>query len=168
MYAYCFFCNTVKCEMIAAAIRQKFGYTAFSPRIIQRKWVKGQCFEEQKPYLPGYVFAFSETPITQFREIRMMEGVLRYLGERDDDYQLKGNDQKFAEMLYAHDGVIGIMKTYQEGDRVKLARGMMGGFEGEIIKLDRRKGRAQIRYEFDNNSYKMWVGYEMIDDNPIA
>lgn len=165
MIAYCIFCNTVKCDLVAAAIRQKFGYTAFSPEIVQRKWTKGQCFEERKPYLPGYVFIYSETPITEFREIWQMEGMLRFLGMRDEGYRLMGDDKKFAEMLYAKDGVIGIMKVYREGDRVKLAREMLGGFEGEIIKLDWRKGRAQIQYNFDNNSYKVWVGYEMIEDD---
>ena len=70
MYSYCVFCVTVKCEMIAAAIRQKFGYTAYSPHIVQRKWVKGQCLEEVKPYLPGYVFIYTEQPIEDFRAIR--------------------------------------------------------------------------------------------------
>ncbi|MBR1821999.1 MAG: hypothetical protein IJ769_10300 [Clostridia bacterium] len=165
MYSYCFFCNTVKCALVAAAIRQKFGYDAFSPKIVQRKWIKGTCHEEIRDYLPGYVFVYSEQPITEFREIRLMEGVLRYLGQRDDGYQLMGDDRRFAEMLYANNGTIGIMKAYQEGDRVKLAKDMLGDFEGEIIKLDRRKGRAQVQYNFDGNSYKVWVGYEMIDDN---
>ncbi len=165
MLAYCFFCNTVKRDLVAAAICQKFGYTAFSPEIVQRKWVKGQCYEERKPYLPGYLFVYTEEPITRFREIRLMEGVLRFLGEREQNYQLMGDDLKFAEMLYATGGVIGIMKVYREGDRVKLVRDMLGGFEGEIIKLDRRKGRAQIQYNFDNSSYKVWVGYEMLEDD---
>ena len=165
MYSYCFFCNTVKCALVAAAIRQKFGYDAFSPKIVQRKWIKGTCHEEIRDYLPGYVFVYSEQPITEFREIRLMEGVLRYLGQRDDGYQLMGDDRRFAEMLYANNGTLGIMKAYQEGDRVKLAKDMLGDFEGEIIKLDRRKGRAQVQYNFDGNSYKVWVGYEMIDDN---
>ena len=164
MYSYCLFCTTVKCQTIASAIRQKFGYTAFAPKIVQRKWVKGECFEEVRPYLPGYVFLYTQQPLTEFREIRMMEGVGRYLGERDDGYQLQGEDRSFAEMLYAHDGTIGIMKAYKEGDRVKLARDMLGDFEGEIIRLDRRKGRAQLQYNFDGNSYKVWVGYELIED----
>ncbi len=168
MYSYCFFCNTVKCALVAAAIRQKFGYAAFSPKIVQRKWIKGACHEEVRDYLPGYVFVYSERPITEFREIRVMEGVLRCLGQRDDDYRLQGNDRKFAEMLYAHNGTIGIVKTYREGDRVKLCREMMGGFEGEIIKLDRRKGRALLQFSFDGNCLQVWVGYEMIDDGSLV
>ena len=169
MYSYCFFCNTVKCAMVAAAIQQKFGYTAWSPKILQRKWVKGECLEETKDYLPGYVFVYTEEPIDDFREIRIREGVRRLLGQRDDGYRLMGDDARFAEMLYAHGGTIGIMKTYQEGDRVKLSREMMGGFEGEIIKRDRRKGRALLRYSFDGSICNVWVGYEMIedDDKPV-
>lgn len=165
MYSYCFFCNTVKCALVAAAIQQKFGYTAYSPKIVQRKWVKGDCHEEVKDYLPGYVFVYTQAPIEDFREIKIMEGVLRFLGQRDDGYQLVGDDRRFAEMLRANGGTIGIMKTYREGDRVKLAKDMLGGFEGEIVKLDKRKGRAQIEYNFDGTCYKVWVGYEMIEDD---
>ena len=164
MYFYCFFCATVKCALVASTIRQRFGMTAFSPRIIQRKWIKGACFEEEKPYLPGYVFVCSEAPIENFVEIRMMEGVIRCLGQRDEGYRLQGDDLKFAKMLYDHNGVLGIMKTYREGDRVKLVKNMLGDFDAQIVKLDPRKGRAQLQYDFDGSSYKVWVGYDMIDD----
>ena len=164
MYFYCIFCATVKCTLVASAINQRFGLTAFSPRIIQRKWIKGACFEEEKPYLPGYVFVCAEDPITNFSEIRMMEGVIRCLGQRDEGYKLQGDDLRFARMLYENNGVLGIMKTYREGDRVKLVKGVMDDFDAQIIKLDPRKGRAQLQYEFDGSSYKVWVGYDMIDD----
>lgn len=165
MYAYCIFCNTVKSELAATYINQKYGYTAFYPRIVQRKWIKGKCFEIVKPYLPGYVFMYTEKPIERFREINILDGVLRFLGQRDNGFQLRGNDRMFADMLYMQDGVIGIVKTYKEGDRVKIAREMMGGFEGEIIKLEKRKGRCLVQYTFDNSTYRMWVGYDMIDDD---
>ena len=164
VYSYCFFCNTVKCEAVAAAMCQKFDCKAFSPKIVQRKWIKGTCYEEIRAYLPGYVFVYAEEPIEDFREFHLMEGVLRHLGQRENDFQLMGDDRRFAEMLYAHDGVIGIQKAYEEGDRVKLVKEAFGGFEGEIVKLDRRKGRAQIQYVFDGSTYKVWVGYELIDD----
>ena len=164
MNAYCLFCNTVKCGLVAEVIRQKYAYEAFSPKIIHRKWVKGKCLEEVKDYLPGYVFVYSEQPITDFRELRIMEGVLRFLGQREDGFRLAGADLQFARMLYTCGGTIGIMKTYQEGERVRLASEALGGFEGEIIKLDRRKGRAQIQYDFDGRQIKVWVGYEMLKE----
>ena len=163
---YCIFCATVKCELVASAIRQKFGVEAFSPRIIQRKWVKGVCFEAERPYLPGYVFVCADQPIADFGEIRTMEGVIRCLGERDQGFRLQGDDLRFARMLHERGGVIGIMKAYREGERVKLVRNMLGDFDAEIIRLDRRRGRAQLQYEFDGTSYKAWVGYELIEGGP--
>ena len=76
MYFYCIFCATVKCALVASAIRQRYALTAFSPRIIQRKWIKGACFEEEKPNLPGYVFVCAEAPITDFNEIRDRKSVV--------------------------------------------------------------------------------------------
>ena len=165
LYAYCIFCNTVKSDLDATVITQKYGYTAFSPKIVQRKWIKGKCFEEVKPYLPGYVFMYVEKPITQFREINILDGVLRFLGQRENGFQLTGDDRRFADMLYLQGGVIGIVKTYKEGDRVPIAKDLMGGFEGEIIKLEKRKGRCLVQYNFDNNTCQMWVGYDMIKDD---
>ena len=91
MYSYCLFCNTVKSALVAEAIRQKFGYVAYSPKIVQRKWIKGTCHEEIKDYLPGYVFVYTEEPITRFREIWQMEGMLRFLGQRDQFGFVFGN-----------------------------------------------------------------------------
>ena len=162
MYAYCLHCSTVKCAMVAESIRRKLGCEAFSPRIVQRKWIKGKVVEEVHDYLPGYVFVYTQEPIDSFEPIRSMEGVLRCLGERREGYLLGGDDRRFAEMLYDNGGTIGILKAYEEGDRVKLSRDAFGGFEGEIIRLDRRKGRAQIRYTFDQTEYKVWVEYELM------
>lgn len=63
-------------------------------------------------------------------------------------------------MLHDCGGTIGVLKTYKEGDKVKLVVGAMSGVNGEIIKLDRR-GRALVR--FDGVAMQSWVAIEMID-----
>ena len=164
MYSYCFFCNTVKCALVATAIRQKFDYVAFSPKIVQRKWVKGVAFEEIKTLLPGYIFVYTEAMIPYPRAAFRMDYVIRLLGDEGVVGALVGDDDRFARMLYNCGGTIGILKAYQEGDRVRLVEGALGGIEGEIIRLERRKGRAQIRYQFAGSTCTTWVGYDLIDD----
>lgn len=165
MYAYCLFCETVKCEDVAENIRRRYGYKAFSPKIVQRKWVKGMAYEETKTMLPGYIFTFTDAPVEFPRTVFRLDFVIRVLGDRDVNYTLMGDDYRFAMMLYQNDGTLGILKAYQEGDRVKLVEGALGGIQGEIIKLDRRKGRAQIRYRFAGTDCTTWVGYDLIDGN---
>ena len=164
MYSYCLFCSTVKRDEVAEELRRHYGWTALCPKIVQRKWVKGTAYEVVHDFLPGYLFIYTEEPIDNPRGLYRQDHILRCLGSPDFDYVLQGGDEAFAEMLYQNNGTIGILKAYKEGDRVKLAQGALGRFEGEIIKLDRVKGRAQIQYQFDGVSYKTWVGFDMIED----
>ena len=164
MNAYCLSCVTMKRDEVAEKLRRKYGWHVISPRIIQRKWVKGTAIEELREYLPGYLFVYTDEPIENPRSLWREDNVIRCLGDPDAGCILDGGDLAFAEMLYDKNGTIGILKAYSEGDRVKLVEGALGRFEGEIIKLDRRKGRAQIRYQFGGTEYKTWVGFDMIDD----
>ena len=163
MFSYCLFCNTTKCESIASLLPTRIECRAVSPKIIHRKWVKGKCFEEVSDYLPGYVFLYTETPLQAFGMLWTIDGVLRLLGRQEEGYRLTGEDKRFADMLYASQGMIGILKAYEAGDRIRLAAESLPGYEGEVIKVDRRKGRAQILIRFDDKEIKLWVGFELID-----
>ena len=162
MYVYCVFCNTLKRCQLAEAIRQLLGVEAVVPKIVQRKWVKGKAFEDVHDYLPGYLFIYADAPLTNLAPLFRLEDVYRVLGERDNGYCLTSSDLAFARMLHDCGGTIGVLKTYKEGDRVKLAEGTMGGVNGEIIKLDRR-GRALVRFGFDGAAIQSWVAIEMIE-----
>lgn len=164
MYAYCVFCNTQSREDLAAGIRQLIDIEVIAPKIIQRKWVKGKTFEDIHDYLPGYLFLYTETPITNFSTLFRLEDVYRILGERDKGYYLSNANLAFANMLRACGGTIGVLKTYRKGDKVKLADGAMSGVDGEIVKLDRR-GRALVRFGFDGSAIQSWVAIEMIEDD---
>ncbi len=164
MEAYCLFCNTNRCRQIASEIYRKFGFTAYSPAIIQRKWIKGRCCEESKDYLPGYVFLYSDVPIRSFREIIQIDGVLRFLGDKETGFALRDDDRTFAETIYKRQGQIGVFKAFEVGKRVYLTKESLAGMEGEIVKLDRRKGRAQVAFRFDSKSFRIWIAYDMITE----
>lgn len=166
MNAYCLFCNTQKRKELAGQLRQRYGLRVIAPKIIQRKWIKGKPTEVVHDYLPGYLFLYSEQDIMPLPGLSRIDEVYRVLGERDNGNRLTGADLAFAEMLRGCDGVIGVMKTYREGDRVKLAEGAMRGVDGEIVKLDRR-GRALVRFSFDGSAIQSWVAIDMMEGNGL-
>ena len=147
-------------------LSERTGCRAISPKIVQRKWVKGKCMEEVNDFLPGYVFLYTDEPIRDFRTLWTVEGVLRLLGRREEGYLLSGGDLRFANAVYVNDGVIGFFKAYEEGDRIRLADESLPGYEGDIIKVDRRKGRALIVIRFDNKEVRMWIGFDLIKKVP--
>lgn len=166
VYAYCVFCNTQRREELAASVRQLIYAEVIAPKIIQRKWVKGRAIEDIHDYLPGYLFLYADAPIPSLAPLFRLEDIYRVLGERDSGYCLSGADLAFAWMLRSCGGTLGVVKTYREGDRVKLADSAMGGVDGEIVRLDRR-GRALVRFGFDGSAVQSWVAIEMIEDNSI-
>ena len=155
MHAYCLYCETKRAEEIAAFIQKDTGYRCLSPQIIQRKWVKGEPQEVRHRWLPGYIFIYTDEPITpEFR----YRGVIRCLG-RDE---LSGGDLKVAEAIYRSDGIIGIVRLAEVGDRCKVDDPAWAGFTGTVIKLDRGRKRCCISFEFDKVMRNVWVGYEMV------
>lgn len=166
MHYYCMYCQSQKCAAVVSDLQAMGIGRAFAPRIIQRKWVKGKALEEIHDYLPGYVFLYTEEPLTDFGPLWALPPVLRLLGSPDDFYELYGSDRAFARMLLETDGTIGILKAVEEGSVVKLDPTLFGDFEGKIIRLDRGRRRAEIEFDFDGKVQRVWCGVEMI--SPIA
>ena len=155
LYAYCFFCETQRCKVIADLIRKDYGYTCFAPQIIQRKWVRGIPTEEPHDWLPGYVFVYSpEKIIPRFP----IDGIIRCLGNEE----LYGQDREFAEMLYQKNGVIGSVPLLQDGARCFVADPSWQGMQGTVIKMDRGRRRCCLEFVFDEVRRTIWVGYEML------
>ncbi len=163
LYSYCLVCQRAHTKGIIASVQAITPCRVISPRIIQRKWVKGKATEEEHPYFPGYLFIYSEEPIPDFRQIRTVLGVIRCLGAETGQYELAGKDQKFAAMLYAMDGIIGIQQAVSEGDRVRLTSGLFADVVGDIVRLDRKKQRAKVQFTFDHTVYSLWVGVDILE-----
>ena len=154
MHAYCLFCETQKCAFIAQLIEDRYGIRCISPRIIQRKWVKGFCEEKQHSWLPGYIFLYAEDAVAEFK----MPGVIRWLGNGE----LQDKDLAFALMLYERNGVMGIIRLAEVGDRCVVNEPLWQRMEGRVIKIDRGRKRCCVEFSFDNAQMSAWVGYELV------
>jgi len=49
---------------------------------------------------------------------------------------------------------------FDENDRVVVIEGPLKGFEGSIIKVDKRKQRAKIRVDFGGTAHTMDLSFE--------
>ena len=157
MPAYCLFCETQKCAIIAHIIERYWGIRCISPQIIQRKWVKGIAEEKRHALLPGYIFLYPEEPIE--RPIRI-PGILRRLGGGDGI--LQGEDLAFATMLDEHQGVLGTIRLAEVGDRCTVTDPLWEKMEGRVIKVDRGRKRCCVEFTFDSVRRTVWLGYELI------
>ena len=155
MHAYCLFCETQRCEQIAAVINRNYDFLCIYPQIVQRKWIKGIPVEERHSWLPGYLFLYSEQPMQQRPNV---SGIIRLLGNGE----LTRQDLAFAEMIYKRKGIIGTVPLVQEGDRCRVSDPAWTEVQGTVIKMDHGRKRCCIEFEFDKIIRTIWVGYEMV------
>lgn len=155
-HAYCMFCETQRCEAIAAYVEKTMpGWHCIYPRVIQRKWVRGVPTEAAHTWLPGYLFLYTETP--DFPRLQI-SGVIRVLGGGE----LTGTDKDFADMIYRRNGVLGAIRLAEEGDRCVIRDPLWENQRGVILKIDRGRKRCCVEFEFDHIRRTVWVGYDLV------
>ena len=160
LYAYCLFCRTQRCEKIARVLEVKGMARAFSPRILQRQRVKGENIRKYADFLPGYVFVFSEEPLTDYSVFFGIDGVIRKVGQADENYELQGSDREFALELLEKDGIVGGMRMVKIGEDVTLDDPLFAGNRGKVTRIDYRKERARVDFTFRGNECHTWVALE--------
>ena len=160
MYAYCLFCLTQRCKVVAKLMEIRGVDRAFSPQIIRKQRKQGENISKSFDLLPGYVFVYSEERLTDYRLFCGMDGVIRRVGRTEQGYELAGPDLDFAMKLLEKDGVVGSMKACRVGDDVTLEDPLFSGCEGRVIEIDYRKERAKVSFVFDNAQRDIWVSLD--------
>jgi len=162
MYAYCLFCLTQRCKVIAQLMEIKGADRAFSPQIVRKQRKQGENVKKQFDLLPGYVFIYNEERLTDYSFLFGIDGVIRRVGRTEKGYELEGSDLEFAMKLLEKDGIVGGMKACHIGDEVTLEDPLFSGCEGKVTEIDYRKERAKVSFVFDNVKREIWVALDEV------
>lgn len=125
---------------------------------------QGQNVTDLQPLFPGYVFLitnkFNEELIQKFKKV---DGFIRFLPSTLNAMALYGQDLEIVKNFTAFGETLGASKVYfNENDRIVVTEGPLLGFEGNIIKVDKRKKRVKIRLNFANNYFTIDLAFEEI------
>ena len=162
MYCYCLFCESGKSRYVAEFARSLFSCETILPKQTHHMRFRGQMKDVLRDLLPGYLFLFAESPLPG-QSLTSMQDVIRCLRTTDLKYELLGQDEAFALLLYQKGGTLGKTRVYQEGDRVRIRDGAFEGVQAEITKLDRRNHRMKIEIPFAGRNVTTWLEYEMTE-----
>jgi transcriptional antiterminator NusG len=132
---------------------------AFSERYVVKN---GKSKKETRPLIPGYVF-FSCRGAPDWKKIDWIPAVYKPLSYADNSFALRGRDLEFIASLMKNNGVYKISRAVSEGSKIRIIDGPLKDFEGNIIKVNRRKGKALIRIPGDSILNNIWLGIELLD-----
>lgn len=108
------------------------------PRRLMHERKSGKYKFVIRTLFPGYIFIKTNLNSKKYYDIKKIPGVIKLLGEPNDDEM----DRILA--LTSKDDLIGISKVLMNDSKVKVISGPLIGFEGRIMKIDSRKGRAKV------------------------
>lgn len=137
-------------------------YTLLVPKrkIFERK--QGIWREVVKTMFPGYVLL--ETDLIQdfFLHSRNSPHVIRFLRENSHFLEVKKDEIEQILRLADYQGLIEISKAFVENERVRITEGPLLGREGIIKKIDKRKGRAKVKFTINQKVFLIDLGIEFM------
>ena len=162
MFAYCLFCRTQRCHIIADLLEKKGADRAFSPQIVSRQRKQGRLEEHRHDLLPGYVFVYTEEEQKNRDLSQGIDGVVRWLRNDDGTTALTRADYSFAMDLYEKNGIVGALTVLKEGEKVRIKDSIFESYGGTIESIDHRKQRARVRFRFDGQERAVWVACDVL------
>ncbi|GHV83274.1 transcriptional antiterminator NusG [Spirochaetia bacterium] len=149
------------------AIYPQYGINLYFPLREMRERREGVVVPKRLPVFPGYIFVEldDEEDIVFFaRDFRKIDGFYRFLKSNIDIRPLEGRDLELAlHFIKKRNAVAGVSKVYfNENDKIVVVYGALQGLEGQIVKIDKRKGRAKIKMDLCGEGFLVDLAFETI------
>lgn len=140
----------------------------FSPLYAQRKHIKGQWVDINKPAFPGYIFLETNNIQEVFHQLYYVEGFAKLLGRESNSENflpLNDSESKMVEVLYGKNSnhTLGISEiNFEENNKIRVLSGQLFGLEGLIKKINLHKREVIITFPFAGKSIEAKVGIDVI------
>lgn len=161
-YVYCVACNAGSEATLTSDLKRKLSKVGVLYPTFDREELKnGVWATKTRPLIPGYVFVYSDSPIAPY-EFYRCERVTRLLGyseQAHSEYALTGEDLDFARWILTHQGHIGVSRAMLVGDKTQIIDGPLKRYEGEILKIDRRRRSALVAVSVGEMTKNVWLSF---------
>ena len=125
---------------------------------------RGKRFRTIAPLFKGYLFLkMDEVSGELLAIVKGMSGVFKFLNSNQDIKPLSQIDVKQLGSFLLKGYKASISKViFNTNDRIVVKDGPLKEFEGRIVKVDKRKGRAKVELSMYKESHTIDFGFEDI------
>lgn len=149
-------------KILEKEIGDEFKFIVPTRELRERK--DGKWLNVKRKLFPGYVLIKGIMNIDIYYKLKKINGIIKLLSNEEEILTVDENELRILKILIDNDGNnIGISSLYKENDVVKIIAGPLMGLEGQIIKIDYRKGRAKVSLRFMNEERVVELGIEVVD-----
>lgn len=140
------------------------GYEFIVPTRELRERKNGKWHIVKRKLFPGYVLIKGIMNIEIYHKLKKIPAIIKLLSNEDEALTIDEKELKVLKILIDNqDNNIGISTLYKENDSIKIIAGPLLGLQGQIIKVDSRKGRAKVSLSFMNEERIVELGINLVD-----
>ena len=124
----------------------------------KRGWFLGTLFS-------GYLFfQIEELTADFFTELRAIKGFCRILRDNQNPTRITGSALEELKFLIHNGEVLGVSKVqFLPNQKIKVLVGPFVGYEGNIVKVNKKQKRITVRSSLANNSLTFDLKYEELE-----
>lgn len=149
-------------NMLEKEVGDKYQFIVPTRELKERK--DGKWHFVKRKLFPGYVLVKGIMNIEVYYKLKKINGIIKLLSSDGEALRVEESELRILKILIDNDdNNIGISSLYKENDGVKIVAGPLMGLEGQIIKIDYRKGRAKVSLRFMNEERVVELGIEIVD-----
>ena len=163
---YVLFVSTNQEEKVKKILEEQIGneYKFIVPTRELKERKDGKWKAIKRKLFPGYVLIKGIMNIDVYYKLKKVPGIIKLLASESDILTVDEKELRVLKILLDNDGNnIGISLLYKENDGVRIISGPLVGLEGQIMKVDYRKGRAKVSLRFMNEERIVELGIEVVD-----
>ncbi len=132
---------------------------------------QGRSTVLRKLFFPGYLFYESDERIDPLfmRSIFRNDLIFGFLrDEAQNPLSLNSQDQELISnriRQYGENFLARFDVSFEEGGRAHIINGPFFGFDGSVVKVDRRKKRLALQLDSCEHLNLLWVGYHSVSQS---
>ena len=128
----------------------------------KKKMRNSKKIEFEQPLFPGYCFLSVEKMDAKIAEAaKKSKNFYHFLDNNTDIKRLQGKDKEILSNLLKFGETQGISTvSFDENQKITVSKGPLMGFEGKIIKVNRKRGRATIKIDLCNNEMRFDLAFD--------
>ena len=167
METYCIFCKNGSEQKIINQINKNYtGLTALAPVRIVNEKTGNKWTQKEKHLLPGYIFIYSEIS-NDIKFLLKSNDIYKVLQYENGVRTLQGQDMEYAMWIYNNHGRIIPSHVFEDGDKIRVVDGPLAEFNGQIIRIEKRKRRALVEFDFDGHKRSVSLSVEFITKDSL-
>ncbi len=161
---YAVFVTTGQEDNVKERLVYHFGdkYRIVVPKRKLRERKDGVWKDIVRVLFPGYVLVNGYISIGDSHEFNHIPGVLKLLKNGYEPLRIEEYEIDVISRLSINDDTIGFSEVLFENGKVTVADGPLFSMEGNIISIDKRKGRAKVRLYFLGEERTVELGISIL------